>query len=120
MRLNYFVESNNQLTNRELAAAGCAFFEKFKVRPETIRLTLKDYQKFLHDCYAPMQYLEKGKVYGAYIPVPGGMAELGILEEEATYGTGIPNTYMTSNQVMIVVESNELDREFENHVLNGK
>ena len=112
MRLNWMIQSGMVVTSNDIQAGAHEFFLRYGATADTIRLSHKDYSFYLTSNYTPTQVLEKGKQYGLFIAIPGGMAELVLLDQN---DESIANN--TGNS-MIIIESTQIDREFERHVLN--
>lgn len=112
MRLNWMIPPGMTISQNDIHSGAAEFFNKHNVVADTIRMCHKDYSQYLASNYTPIQVLEKGKQYGLFVAIPGGMAELVLLEED---GEVIANNLGHS---MIVFESTHVDREFEKHVLS--
>jgi hypothetical protein len=114
MRLNWLLDSSLNITQSEIQSACRSFYDKYKVVPDTVKMTYKDYSTFVNQMYQQsIQTLEKDKQYGLFVLIPGGLVELLLLEEndESVVGHG------NNSQSIMVIESSKLDREFEKHVL---
>ena len=115
MRLNWMIQ-NHQLSSADIAHACEAFYHQHKTVADTVKIPLRDYTQFIGTMYAHPQFLEKGKDYGVFIPIAGGLVELLILDQDEV----VHNSYHNGTTVsMMVVECTKVDREFEKHVLNG-
>lgn len=112
MRINWIITPHNPVTMYELLNACNGFFMQHKVIPDTVKMTFHDLTQFLSQMPMKLHTLERGKDYGTFIAIPGGMVELLVLEEsnETTVNMG--------GGSMFVVECTQVDREFEKHVLN--
>lgn len=120
MRLNWILDYNMNMCEcpsmSDVLASCKAFYEKYHAVPDTIKFTYNDYAGFiglLHN--NSVQTLEKNKKYGLFLLVPGGMVELLLLDQ---HDEAISNNL--KGQSVMVLESSELDRAFEKHVLNVK
>lgn len=117
MRLNWMIEPSMAVSQADVQNACKAFYDKHQVVPDTVKMTYKDYSNFIAQLYQQsIQTLETGKKYGLFVMIPGGMVELLLLDahDEAIAGGNLTNNYS-----MMVVESSQIDREFEKHVLDG-
>lgn len=112
MRLNWMIQAGMTVTHNDIHSGAHEFFLRHGVPADTIRMCHKDYSQFLTMTYTPTQVLEKGKQYGLFVAIPGGMAELVLLEQN---DESVANNLGNS---MMVFESTQLDREFEKHVLS--
>lgn len=112
MRLNWIISPHNSVQMHDIHGACHGFFEQHKVIPDTVRMSFRDLSMFLSQMPMKIHTLERGKDYGNFISIPGGMIELLVLEE------GNENTVIMGGGSMIVVECTQVDREFEKHVLN--
>jgi hypothetical protein len=112
MRVNWFV-SNPYISISDIHAACFNFFEKYHRAPDTVKMTYTDMSSFITSIPNQVQTLERGKDYGLFLPVPGGMVELLVLEHEDE------SVVNATGMKFIVVESTVVDREFEKHVLKG-
>ncbi len=120
MRLNWILGtdpnfSSHQVPNLNDIHAACkAFYEKYQVVPDSVKLTYDDYTNFLSHLFAQsVQTLEKNKKYGLFVMVPGGMVEIALLN---SHDEAVGNCI--NDQSVMVVESSEADRAFEKIVLN--
>jgi hypothetical protein len=113
MRLNWMLPSGHMPTIDDVQTACGNFFQQNKVIPDTIKMTYHDMSNFMRMMPFRVEVLEKGKEYGHFLPIPGGMVELLVLEE----GDETVVTYNGGS--MFVVESSQIDREFEKHVLKS-
>lgn len=112
MRVNW-ATANPYITMNDIHSACFNFFEKYHCAPDTVKMTYIDMSGFLSSMPNQIQTLERGKDYGLFLPVPGGMVELLVLEHEDESIAGF------AGMKFIVVESTVVDREFEKHVLKG-
>lgn len=111
MRLSWIVMSGENITQLAFNQAALAFYEKYQCSPDTIKMRASDYAVFIHQNYSPIQIKERGKDYGLFIMVPGGLAELVILDENEECVDS------HSGCKIIIAESSKVDREFEKHIL---
>lgn len=111
MRLNWIV-NNHTVSNGDMHTACAEFYIKYKVVPDTIKLSYRDYAQYLSTHYSYSQTLERDKKYGMFIVIPGGLVEIILLEEDGE------STMSTMGGTIMVVESSQVDREFEKHILN--
>lgn len=113
MRLNWMLYSGNVLSTGDILGACHEFYNRNKVVADTVRVSYNDFSNFLNTLQAHvLRPLETGKKYGLFLPIPGGMVELLLMEED---GEAIAQNTAGS---MICVESSAIDREFEKHVLD--
>lgn len=112
VRLNWVIDPHMTATQNEIQNACQAFYDKYKVLPDTVKMSYRDFYNIVV-YQQSMQVLDRDKKYGLFMVIPGGMVELILLEEkdEATVS-------LTSGSTIMVVESLHVDREFEKHILN--
>lgn len=121
MRVNYIVDTSiGSISISHIQDACSVFYEKHKTVADTVRMPYRDYMNFLSQLYQnQVQVLDKEKKYGIFIMIPGGMAEVGILEQEdETVVNTSSNGMVSTPNTVIAVESSLIDREFEKHILN--
>ena len=85
------------------------------IRPTVIRLSFKDYFSYCSG-FSQNIALEKGKVYGNYIITPFGPLLIDLMDDSEIASHSPNSPY--GQQTAFFVESDELDKEFEKHVLN--
>lgn len=112
MRLNYIVQSGMTISMNDIQMACSNFFHQHKTIPDTVKMSYHDHIGFLSQMAYRVETLERGKDYGLFLPIPGGMVELMVLEQTDE------STLSMTGSSMIIVESTRVDREFEKHVLN--
>ena len=113
MRLNWTLQQGSYLCPGDIQQACAEFYKRHQVVPDTIKLAYQDYLNFLGMSPVQPKMLEKGKEYGLFLTIPGGMVELTLMEED---GEAVGNV---ANGISIfAVESSKVDREFEKHILN--
>lgn len=117
MRLNWMI--HDHMLNLGTVQEACAeFIKKNSMVPDTVKLSLVDFNQLLTNVHFPIQVLERGKQYGQFLAIPGGMVELVLLTDEETTASSTQSLHGHMHMSMIVVECSQLDREFEKHVLN--
>jgi hypothetical protein len=112
MRLNWIIAAGNVMTMNDIQGACSNFFHTHRVIPDTIKMTYHDMSQFMTIMPYKVVTLERGKEYGQFIAIPGGMVELLVMEESDEAVVNI------NGGSMMVIESTQIDREFEKHVLN--
>lgn len=112
MRLNWIIGTGNIMTMGDIQSACSNFFHTHHVVPDTIKMTYHDMSQFMLMMPMQISVMERGKEYGHFIVIPGGMVELLLMEE------GDESVVNINGGSMMVVESTQIDREFEKHVLN--
>lgn len=117
MRLNWMVPQGTYLSIGDIHSACREFYLRNKVVPDLVKMSFVDMSNFLSMMPNQIQTLERGKDYGIFLVVPGGMIELVALEHTDESIAGAVNSSPMSG-TMIVIESTRVDREFEKHVLN--
>lgn len=113
MRLNWMISYGNVVSMSDIQSACAEFYSKHQVVADTIKLTYKDFSMFLSMMHQPIQTLERGKDYGLFIAIPGGMVELCLMEDDHESMANMMQGFS-----IMAVESSFADREFEKHVLN--
>lgn len=87
------------------------FVNKYKVNPLTIKMRHDTLRGLYSVIPKTIAILEKGKQYGQFYPIPGGMIEL-IIDESV--GAEIVNfVYEAVSTEYIVLENNSIDEAFE-------
>lgn len=114
MRLNYIIPQGNSISNNDIHSAIQLFYDKHKVMPDSIKMSYSDMSSYMMMMYSNPQLLEKGKSYGLFLPVPGGVVELALLEEDNEAVVNLAGVKI------IVAECSQIDREFEKHILNSE
>jgi hypothetical protein len=117
MRLNWIIPHGQMVCNEDIQNACKQFYHNYKIVPDTVKMSQDDFAKYLSSLYnQSVKILERGKDYGLFLLIPGGMVELLLLDDEgeATANSGLNGM----NSTIMVVESSQVDREFEKHVLN--
>lgn len=120
MRLSWILDANMSTSIGDIQQACSVFYKKYEVIPDTVKLTHQDYSRFIGQMYQQaVQTLESGKKYGLFVAIPGGLVELLLLDshDEAVVNSTASNVG-NDNNTIIVVESSQVDIEFEKHVLN--
>lgn len=112
MRLNWMITPGQYLSMNDVHQACNQFYTKYQVVPDTIKFTYADFTNFFAMFPSGVLTLERGKEYGQFLAIPGGFVELCVLEQT---DEAIGNVV---GQSFFVVESTQIDREFEKHVLN--
>lgn len=116
MRLNWLIDPAMGVNQSTVQDACKAFWDKHQVVPDTVKMTYKDYSNFIAQMYQQsVQVLDREKRYGLFVMIPGGMVELLLLEENEE---SVANN--VSGHSIMSVESSQVDREFEKHVLKGE
>lgn len=125
MRHNHVLVVDYGIAMYHVSEAVRAFYDKHHISPDTVKLLYQDYQDILGQMAQTYVPLEKGKQYGIFMAVPGGMVELVLLNDsDESFSTSSNinmngmSTSTSQRTTVIVVESTQLDREFEKHVLN--
>lgn len=114
MRLNWILDQSDSASIDSIWNACKAFHMKYNYVPDTVKLTYDDYARFIGSLYQQsLKTLEKGKKYGLFVMVPGGMVEIQLLD---SHDESVAHNM--HGQTIMIVESSELDREFEKHILN--
>lgn len=112
MRIYWIIAPGNIVMMHDIHAACSTFFQNNKVLPDTVKMSYQDMSNFLSCMPLMVHTLERGKEYGHFLSIPGGMVELLVLEQEDEV------TVNCGGGSMMVVESTQIDREFERHVLD--
>jgi hypothetical protein len=115
MRVSYHLSLGSIITISDIQSSVQIFFERFKILPDVIKIKYSDYKDFL-TCLNNLhpQYLESGKKYGLFIPIPGGLVELKLLDQLDEVSAGC------ASGPIIVIENTQIDKEFEKVVLGEK
>lgn len=112
MRLNWIIAAGNSVSMYDIHNACMSFFSTHRVVPDTVKMTYNDMNNLFSQFPTKMQVLERNKDYGQFLAIPGGMVELLLLEEQDE------SVVNMNGGSMMVIESTQIDREFEKHVLN--
>lgn len=112
MRLNWIINSGCVPSMDDVQNACSSFFATNRVIPDTVKMTYNDMSNFIRMMPYKIEVLERGKDYGHFIAIPGGMLELLVMEE------GDESVVNINGGSMMIIESSQIDREFEKHVLN--
>jgi hypothetical protein len=98
------------------------FYTKTKVKPSVVRLSLDSTMKLMGTLFnqPAILILEQDKKYAHYINTVCGPIMLDLLEEDPDISFGVSNASLfPTPQSFLVVENNEIDKQFEKHILNS-
>lgn len=118
-RIIWMIAPHDVIAPYHVHDAVAAFYTKFSMKPNVVRLTSNDYSNLIKHYNSPTHVLEKGKEYGTYITSVGGPILLDLMEESNSQLVN-QNATMTngmSSGSAFFVEFDQVDKMFEKVVL---
>lgn len=114
MRTNWIITSGNIISMYDIQSLAEAFYIQHGCVADSIAIPHREYSQFLTSMHQGVAVLERGKDYGLFLAIPGGMVELVLMDaaEESTANNQVNTTIMYAT-------CNKVDREFEKHVLKS-